>query len=186
MATTIWNLREAKRRHRHSPGVAEALGKILPLDEPVLDLGCGVGSYLAYLAGKGYECLGIEGTPGIREIALFPNIVEADLSQPLAISWARSSVICLEVGEHLLVSQEDQLVTTIDRYCRRWLVISWAVPGQKGHGHNNCRSNEYVRARFEAYGFELDSESTRFVREVVEEHTKYFRNTLQVLQRAAL
>jgi len=35
------------------------------------------------------------------------------------------------------VDEDD--VFTIDRYCERWLVLSWAVPGQPGHGHINCR-----------------------------------------------
>jgi hypothetical protein len=183
MTKTIWTLAEAKRKHRHSAGLADALASLLPASQPVLDLGCGQGFYLQHLAERGYRCLGVEGTPGIRDIAFFPGIVTADLSKPLELDWSRSSIICLEVAEHLLPEQEAQLLETIDRYCGQWLVLSWAVPGQRGHGHNNCRSNDYVRDRFAQRGFQMQPELTDRLRTEVDEHTRYFRRTLQVFTR---
>jgi len=183
MAKTIWTLAEAKRKHRHSVGLADALVDLLPPSQPVLDLGCGQGFYLQHLAARGYRCLGVEGTLGIRDIAFFPSIVTADLSKPLDLGWPRSSIVCLEVAEHLLPEQEPQLLDTIDQYCGHWLVLSWAVPGQRGHGHNNCRSNEYVRDRFAQRGFQVQAEPTDRLRRAVDEGTSYFRRTLQVFTR---
>jgi hypothetical protein len=78
--------------------------------------------------------LGVEGTPGIAAVAAFGDIAEADLTQPLQVDWPRSSVICLEVAEHLPPESEPQLLATIERYCHEWLVLSWAIVGQPGHG----------------------------------------------------
>lgn len=183
MTTTIWSLDVARRKHRHSPLLAESLLDVLPPEEPVLDLGCGVGFYLAFLSQHGYRCLGIEGTPDILEIAEFANIQKADLATPLTIDWPRSSVLCLEVAEHLLPEQENQLLTTIDAYCSRCLVLSWAIPGQQGHGHRNCRTNEYVAEQMRVFHFERSAVETERLRRRIDRPTRYFRNTLQVFRR---
>lgn len=184
MAKTIWTLADAKARHRHSVRLAEALIQVLPIDVPVLDLGCGPGFYLGHLSRAGYRCLGVEGTPGIAEIAFFPEIIQADLAQPLNLEWPQSSVLCLEVAEHLLPDQEEQLISTIDSYCSRLLILSWAVPGQRGTGHNNCRTNDYVCQRMRERGLELLPEPTQMLRAAADRNTQYFRQTLQVFARS--
>ena len=183
MKSTIWSLEAARRKHKHSPRIADQLSHVLPMNEPVLDLGCGAGFYLDDLSRKGYQCRGVEGTPSIQEIALFGDIVEADLSLPLALDWPRSSVICLEVAEHLHQEFEAILIDSIDRYCAQWLVISWAIPGQSGYGHYNCRPNSYVHRLFEDRGFALQGGPTFALREAAEHHVRYFRNTLLVFRR---
>lgn len=178
MCTTIWTLETAKKEHLHSRRLAEGLAKVLPSTEPVLDLGCGRGFYLDYLARRGFHCLGVEGTPGISEIALFPDIIQADLSRPLDLKWPPSSVLCIEVAEHLLSDQEAQLLDNIHRYCSGWLVISWAVPGQAGTGHHNCRPNSYVYKQLASRGFELLPLATFELRELAGIDHGFFRNTL--------
>lgn len=180
---TIWSLDDARAIYFHSPGLATALGNLLPIDTPVLDLGCSRGSYLAYLAGLGYRCCGVEGTRGISEIAEFAPIVEADLSQPLALDWPRSSVICLEVGEHLAPESEGQLLENIDRYCESWLILSWAIPGQPGHGHNNCRPNTYIYDQVTRRGFDFQPRDTFVLRDAADDQTPWFKNTLFVFRR---
>ncbi len=180
---TIWSLDFAMAHHVHSPGLATALGNLLPKTTPVLDLGCGRGTYLSYLAEQGYQCLGVEGTPGIRSIADFPDIVEADLSHPLEIAWPRTSIICLEVGEHLARESETQLLENIDRYCDSWLVLSWAIPGQPGHGHNNCRTNTYVYDQMILRGYTFLPRETFLLRDAADDHTPWFKNTLFVFLR---
>ena len=183
MSSTIWTLEMAKKKHRRSPALAEQLAAFLPRDQSVLDLGCGDGFYLGELAAKGYRCRGVEGTPNIGEIAAFDGIEVADLTCPLEIDWPQSSVLCLEVAEHLPAEAEATLLDSIDRYCSGLLVLSWAVPGQRGTGHINCRPNSYVYRQCRTRGFELLPEPMFACREAVEDHVKYFRNTLLVFRR---
>ena len=183
MQTTIWSLETAKRKHRFSPGLARALSNWLPPEDSVIDLGCGIGTYLQTLAQKGYQCLGIEGTIGIEQIAQFERITNADLALPLTVDWPRASVLCLEVAEHLSAVDEPILLESIDRYCRQVVVISWAIPGQRGTGHINCRPNSYVYERFQRRGFELWPEATFDLRESVEDDVRYFRGALLVFRR---
>lgn len=144
-----------------------------------------MGFYLARLADHGYRCLGIEGTAGLGELARFPNILTADLSLPLKIDWPRSSVICLEVAEHLHAEHESTLLDSIDRYCRETLVLSWAIPGQRGTGHVNCRPSSYVYGRLSERGFELWPAAMFALREAAEDEVRYFRNSLLVFRRKA-
>lgn len=158
---------------------------MLPRDQPILDVGCGDGYYLKELSDAGFTCCGVEGTPNIQEIALFGGIETADLTQPLAIDWPQSTVLCLEVAEHLPVESEQTLIDSIDRYCSGILVLSWAVPGQRGHGHVNCRANSYVYGTFAKRGFELMPAVTFACREAVADDVKYFRNTLLAFRRVS-
>ena len=183
-APTIWSLAEARRHHRHSPGLAAALTSVLPCSAPVLDLGCGTGRYLQTLQDAGFRCQGVEGTPGIEAVARFSNIVEHDLSQPLTLNWPRSSILCLEVAEHLHPCHEDQLLQTIDQFCVEWLILSWAIPGQPGHGHHNCRTNDYVRNRLAHFGFQEQPAVTARLRAAVDSHTPWFRQTLLAFRRS--
>ena len=187
---TAWTLEEAKKWHAWSPGVAAAIADMLP-QRPVLDLGCGPGSYLAFLAARGFDCLGVDGTPDIQSIAEFGPIVAADLTKPLHLSstgfgwrpWGPSSILCLEVGEHLAAESESQLWRSIDEWCDHWLILSWAIPGQLGLGHINCRSNVHVYDQACRRGFELLPRETLVLREAADEHTPYFRNTLFAFHR---
>jgi hypothetical protein len=57
--------------------------------------------------------------------------------------------------------------------------MSWAVPGQAGIGHINCRSNEWVIEQMAKRGYRFNEERTASLREAVKNcHCSWFRNTL--------
>lgn len=62
------------------------------------------------------------------------------------------------------------------------VVLSWAIPGQDGHGHVSNRSNVWVINEMEKRGFTLLAEDTLSVRSVIEERLSYFRNTLMIFK----
>ena len=180
---TIWPIADARQHHYCAQNLAIAIGKLLPVETPVLDLGCGMGTYLAYLKTQGFQCRGVEGTPDIQSIAHFPDIITADLAQPLELDWPRSSVLCLEVGEHLEPHSEPQLLDTIDRYCDSWLVLSWAIPGQAGLGHVNCQPNDHIRDQMHQRGFESLEPETALLRAIDDPVASWFRNTVMVFRK---
>ena len=117
---------------------------------PVYDFGCGMGAYLRVLSGWGFtKVMGFEGEPplGHRE-----DVRKQDLTKRFDVP-ERGNVICLEVAEHIPAEFESMLVDNIDRACSGTLCLSWAIRGQVGDGHVNCRDNSEVRAIFEARGF---------------------------------
>lgn len=109
----------------------------------VLDLGCGNGAYVNYLREKNIKATGYDGNPYTSQIAgkhCFP----ADLTIPLHLEQA-DWVLCLEVAEHIPSEKTAVFLDNVKRHARTGIVISWAIPGQGGHGHVNEQPNGFVR-----------------------------------------
>ena len=184
---TIWDLEDAKRLHLHSPKLAEWLAWFLPKDNIVRDFGCGKGTYIAYLQKNDFRVRGYEGTKGIDQIADCDAIIERDITKPMFFRKEESetgSVLCFEVLEHLLPGdQEEAALQNINNFCDQWLVISWAIIGQGGHGHNNCRNVDYVVPRIEAFGFAINWKLTADARAAGGQDLSYFNHTIYVFKR---
>jgi hypothetical protein len=188
---TIWPLADAARMHVHSPELAAALPTLLRADIPVIDLGCGVGYYVAELAKKGYEAYGVEGTPDIQGIALHEPIFQADLSEPLTVPLPDGHVLSFEVAEHLAVEDEGTFLDNVVLHARSRLLLSWALPEAcapgRGHGHLNCRSNLYVIRQLFLRGFTFHEDESTWLRERVRGSAAYwFDGTLLVFDRLDL
>ena len=91
--------------------------------------------------------------------------------------------LCLEVGEHIPLKFEDIFVNNIVNAAKNWLIISWAIVGQQGHGHVNCKNNFMVIDIFRHHGFEIDYLSTRQIRNSAK--LSWFKNTLFIFKRVA-
>jgi len=125
-----------------------------------LDVGCGTGAALAYVADKGIVAVGLEkSSVAIRHSRVRQRIIQHDLSVPLAMNRKFDVVWCYEVAEHLPPMSADQLVETL---CRHGdiVVLSAAPPGQGGHGHVNEQPATYWIGRFETMGFRVDEGAT--------------------------
>lgn len=143
----------------------------------VLDLGCGNGAYTNYLNEHGVTCSGCDGNPhtfGISRGTCFT----CDLSRPLKTEKA-DWVLCLEVGEHIPKEYENQLMKNIHNLNTKGVILSWATPGQGGHGHVNEQPNEYVRELFKGYKIKKDWEKELRHAAVL----PWFENTLMVFER---
>lgn len=181
---TIWSLEDAQKYHVHSPGLAQWLVDTLPLRNVVMDFGCGLGKYVKALSDADFEAVGFEGTANIKKIAVTPHVHEQDITLPMGnLIWHTS--LCIEVLEHLNPIDEDAALYNITTKCNL-LVLSWAIPGQAGHGHNNCRDEKYVLKKLYKYGFGLDEAKTSAAREAAagtDPYLQFFRNSLYVFNR---
>nr|XP_045598255.1 uncharacterized protein LOC123758114 isoform X1 [Procambarus clarkii] len=136
---------------------------------------------------------GLSGTPqvinswngwdGAANIDEFTNgrIASADLSSPATLGGPFDWVMSLEVGEHIPESGEKNFLDNLVKHACVGVVLSWAVPGQGGHSHVNCRSNDYVRKEMAARGLESDKLAEVKLRKNVDQLT-YFMNTLMVFR----
>lgn len=181
-ALTIWPLDLARHGHVDSPQLAALLPQLLPIDTAVADLGCGRGYYVHHLQQLGYRIDGYEGTEGINDIAHCYVYGGVDLTRPMQINGPLRNIICLEVLEHILPEQEAGFIDNIMRNLADVLVLSWAVPGQVGDGHNNCRDNQYVIDLFTGRGLTLDEAETARCRADMTD-TAWLRNTLFIFRR---
>jgi hypothetical protein len=175
--TGIWDTNEAQH-HVTSLELATKLTFLLDDALPVIDMGCGRGDYVKLLRLEGYDAFGIEGSrlPGHDEY-----IYNLDLSQPIDFH-ATGHVISLEVGEHIPVEYERTFIDNLIRDCRGTLVLSWALPGQAGIGHVNCRSHEYIIKQIEDRGMYYDVEATHELRDGEYITTPWFKDTLMVFR----
>ena len=183
----IWSLEEAKQFHMHSPGLAKWLCENLDRGIAVYDFGCGPGFYVKKLEEKGFDATGYEGTAGIENIAATKSVEQMDITKMYSIDdtlITPGQVVCLEVMEHIDAAEEDHVLMALEKFCDKTLVLSWAIPGQVGHGHINCRTGEYVRNKMQAYGFEVDEAATASARAASSGHpTQFFNDTLYVFRR---
>lgn len=130
--------------------------RLLQLFEPrsVIDVGCGVGGWLAVFREHGVERIhGIDGDYVDRSMLRIP---EADFSpQDLSIpvEFGRFDLaVSLEVAEHLAPEGGEALLDTLVGSADV-VVFSAAVPDQGGHGHVNERWPSHWASRFAERGF---------------------------------
>jgi hypothetical protein len=132
----------------------------------LFDFGCSSGYYLRYISEntQNMNLIGVE--PYISERNnYFDNIASYDLAMPFFLG-KKGSVMCLEVLEHIPQEFESSALDNIENHCDEYLFMSWAVPGQGGHGHFNEKHFVDVIAIFEDRGFQLMVEETNEAKSV--------------------
>ena len=116
----------------------------------VVDVGCGVGTWLKAFSECGVEELrGYDGPWVKRDELLIPetSFTEIDLEQGIRADRRYDLVVCLEVAEHLDPSAAETLVSSIVSLAPA-AVFSAAVPGQPGRNHINLHWPSYWRTLF--------------------------------------
>ena len=91
-----------------------------------------------------------------------------------------------QVGEHIPAGENDwrehQFLSLLDRNNRHGIVLSWAIVGQPGRGHVNCRENAHVKAKLVAMGYENDRAAEIEMRASVEDGS-FLQSNLMVFRR---
>jgi hypothetical protein len=137
------------------------------------DLGCGFGNYVKQIKDSGVMVDGFDGNPHTE--SLTNGLCKVlDLSQP-QVFQERDLTISLEVGEHIPKQFERNY---IDNLCRssKNILLSWAIEGQSGYGHVNCRNNDYIINQMESRGYKYDEVVSQKLRE--QSSLPWFKNTL--------
>lgn len=121
----------------------------------VVDVGCGVGTWLSAFAESGVtDVCGVDGDwvdPALLEIPR-SAFVGADLTRPLALGRSFDLVLSLEVAEHLPASAAETFVDSLSQL-GPIVAFSAAVPQQGGLDHVNEQWPEYWADRFQARGY---------------------------------
>jgi len=118
----------------------------------VLDLGCGVGTWLAvFLEHKVEDVVGVDGDYVDPSEMMIPpsRFVAADLAHRVELGRQFDLVISLEVAEHLPASSSESFVETLTTH-GKVVLFSAAVPGQGGTNHINEQWPAYWKRLFEA------------------------------------
>lgn len=123
--------------------------------ESVIDVGCGLGTWLAVFEEAGVtDVLGVDGDYVPRsELSISQEkFVAADLTRPFGLSRKFDLVVSLEVAEHLPERAADTFVHTLVSLGDT-ILFSAAIPGQDGQNHLNEQWPEYWQEKFSAHGY---------------------------------
>ena len=125
----------------------------------VLDVGCGIGTWLKVFHDKGiHDLMGIDGDYVDRNLLskyVDENLFEPkDLSKPFNLGKKFDLVVSLEVAEHLPDSVSDDFVTSLITHSDT-IVFSAATPGQSGQNHINEQWPDYWQKKFLHHGYQF-------------------------------
>jgi len=133
------------------PGARRSAHVVVPLllelarPKSVIDVGCGVGTWLSVFQQHGVEdVFGVDGPHvSIDALEISAGLFRAvDLRQPLRVGRRFDLVMSLEVAEHLPAECSDAFVDALTRL-GPLVVFSAAIPHQGGVGHMNEQWPEY-------------------------------------------
>lgn len=153
--TSMFNAHDDKRdwRRGHARGVVSLLLNYIQ-PKSVIDMGCGMGFFLAEMERNGATIHGVDGpwTEELETEVPLSNYTIQDLNSPYVSDKRYDLCSSLEVAEHLEPERSepfvDELVALSDT-----VLFSAAIPGQKGHGHINCQWQADWANRFAERGY---------------------------------
>ena len=146
----------------------------------VLDVGCGLGHAANYFGNRGVKILGVEGSPSaIRDSVIKRNVANHDFTVgPYIPPCAFDMVWSAEFVEHVDERYSGNFLVTFGS-ARRFIMLTYAEPGQGGHHHVNEQPLDYWTVRLRQLGFELNQDLTEKSRKLIGDHPmvgKHFRN----------
>lgn len=175
--------------HVFDARLATAIGIVLNQHEVshVHDLGCGPGWYAKFIEARKIQYTGYDANPNVVTMSLSNNAtcLYADLSEKFTLpeegAGGNRAIMSLEVGEHIPAQFEQMYLDNV--FCQKnvkLIILSWAIIGQGGHGHVNCRDNAYVIEQAAQRGYAFDTDITARLRR--EASLPWFKNSLMVFR----
>ena len=149
--------------YKHDPAVHNfsAARQILPFllklktTNSILDIGCGIGTWLAVAKELGVrETLGVDGVDLNEAELKIPaeNFIKQDLTAPIILNKKFDLLLCLEVAEHLPAEYAKILIDTLTQHSD-FIIFSAAIPGQGGQNHLNEQWPGYWQNLFLSNGY---------------------------------
>jgi len=127
--------------------------------QSVIDVGCGLGTFLHVFAQNGVnDLLGLDGS-WVNKTLLEKNLpidkfLEVDLEKGFRLDRKFDLAICLEVAEHLGEEYAENFIKalTIASDC---ILFSAGIPGQFGQNHVNEKWPDYWQNFFVKFNFDM-------------------------------
>lgn len=120
----------------------------------VVDIGCGVGGWLAVWQKFDAEIYGIDGDYVDRSQLFIDeeNFYPANLEERVTLNKRFDLAMSLEVAEHLSPERADSFVEDLTRLADV-ILFSAAIPAQGGTGHVNEQWQSYWAKKFLRFGY---------------------------------
>jgi hypothetical protein len=140
---------------RESAGLIAGICNELLHPQSVIDVGCGVGAWLAAFKALGVsDIAGYDGDWVDRQLLQIPSesFHPVDLNRRLSIDRRYDLALSLETAEHLQPQRSETLVADLVTLAPA-VLFSAAIPYQGGTGHINERWQDYWAGLFAAHGY---------------------------------
>jgi SAM-dependent methyltransferase len=121
----------------------------------VIDIGCGVGTWLSVFEENGIEdFLGIDGQWLDKDLLMIPQekFISSDLEKPIRINRRFDLVVSLEVAEHIHPENASSFVKSLVDL-GPIILFSAAIPFQIGKHHVNEQWPEYWAKHFGEHNY---------------------------------
>lgn len=126
----------------------------------LIDVGCGPGGQVNLAIEKGWDALGVDGDYTLK--FTFPCEI-VDFTKNKFVPKAKFDLAwCVEFVEHVEEQFIPNYVTALQS--AHYVVITHALPGEPGHHHVNCQTNDYWKNKLAEYGLVYDDELTNQVK----------------------
>lgn len=156
--------------------------------ESVVDVGCGIGTWLSVFQEQGVaDVCGMDGDWVDRKSLLIPGsrFLAVDARRPLPVERRFDLAVSLEVGEHLPAECAQVLVGSLTRLAPT-VLFSAAIPFQGGVGHVNEQWPEYWVDHFAQHGYSIIDCIREAIWQNAEVEWYYAQNTLLFAAREVL
>lgn len=134
--------------------VTDALLRYIPTPSNVVDIGCGIGTWLKVWQEKGVDVQGVDGKyVNSKQLLIDPKcFTSMDLNSPVPLNKTFDLAESLEVAEHL---PEDHADAFVDFLCSLSSLVMFgaAIPYQGGTHHINEQWPEYWAEKFKKRGW---------------------------------
>ena len=130
--------------------------KLMPVNS-VIDVGCGVGTWLSVFNSMGISDIwGIEGSWLDKKHLVIPErfFSSSDLRLPFQLERTFDLAVSLEVAEHLPAECAETFIDSLVRLAPI-ILFSAACPGQGGDNHVNLQWQDYWADLFKRRGYEV-------------------------------
>lgn len=168
--------------HVHDSRLCNSLIKFIKTNhiKSVVDFGCGMADYTKTFLNNQIPTDAFDGNPNTD--LLTKGIASTlDLSKEFDLNKKYDCVLTLEVGEHIPQEYEQIFLDNICKHSNKFVVLSWAVEGQGGDGHVNCKNNDYIINQMKLRNFNCDIENSNLLRK--ESSVSWFKNTIMVFKK---
>lgn len=126
-----------------------------------IDLGSGIGHGAKFISEQGVQITPVDGLEKNVQNSLVPAVLHDLTTGPLDHHRV-DFVNCIEVVEHIEEKYLDNLMDSLT--LGDYVLMTHAIPGQRGWHHVNCQPSEYWIKQFEHRNYILLEEESTIIR----------------------